>query len=158
MLKCLLNSPKHCSEEVWYLSAYGSKYSTKAKECDVRTVQKPLEDKCILYSVYPYLLRETERWKTFLVNVNKLIRKPGEIGMYDNWELVIFKVVLSWNDCRARRIPSASRHVKATVCFQPTVCMLFMEGSGRLDERGTLFSQRQKYWAHTVVNNVFWLQ
>ena len=29
---------------------YGSKYSTKAKECDVETVQKPLEDE-EMYSV-----------------------------------------------------------------------------------------------------------
>lgn len=85
-----------------YLSAYGSEYSTKAKECDVTTVQMPLEDremhlKCILYSVNPYLQRNTEREmggsqlerqkKTFLVNVNKLIRKPAEIGIYNNCDI-----------------------------------------------------------------------
>lgn len=68
------------------LSAYGSKYST---ECDVKTAQKPPK-KCIPYSVNPYLQRNTERdgsltnrktENTFLVNVNKLIRKPGEIGI-----------------------------------------------------------------------------
>lgn len=37
---------------------YGSKYSTKAKECDVETVQKSLEDKLCSqtqYSLCPYL-------------------------------------------------------------------------------------------------------
>ena len=49
-LTSVANNLKHCSGEGGYLSVYGSKYSTKAKECDVETVQKPLEDE-EMYSV-----------------------------------------------------------------------------------------------------------
>lgn len=89
-----------CSEERWCLRAYGSKYSTKAKECDVKTVQKPLEDTFkemhlfsqTVRSVYPYLQRNTERdgggeKNTFQVTeINKFdgTRNPGEIHINDN--------------------------------------------------------------------------
>lgn len=43
-----------------------------------------------LHSVYPYLQRKTEKsitnskMENIPVNVNKLIKKPGEIGIGDN--------------------------------------------------------------------------
>lgn len=60
-VECILNSLKSCSVK----RVYGSKYSTKAKECDVET-QKPLEDMLKevysprLYIVHPYLQGNTE--------------------------------------------------------------------------------------------------
>lgn len=112
-----------------------------------------------LHSVYPYLQRKTEKsitnskMENIPVNVNKLIKKPGEIGIGDNWELLISqKIILSWNDCRARKMlrDSSINHLLSANSLHAS-----HGGRGRLDEdthiEPVLLGIRYKW-------NVFWLQ
>lgn len=76
-LSSVVNNLKHCSGERGYLCVYGSKYSTKAKECDVETVQKPLEDK-EMYSVQCISVPTKKHWNMGVLQIERQKNIPGK--------------------------------------------------------------------------------